>query len=218
MKHKYRFYPISANRLLVIFAFLLGLSGCFETQGEKTVAQQPIEVKVVIVTMFEFGDDTGDTPGEFQHWRERHGLSKRFAFPQSHHDIFMNEETGVLGIVTGMGTSRSSSAVMALGLDPRFDFSKSYWLVAGISGGDPQDVSIGSAVWAEYLVDGDYAHQIDAREMPEDWPTGYFPLFSKGPYDPNRPKAQSEVFRLNPKLAEWAYQLSKMSNYKIHWQ
>ncbi len=210
MKNNNRTYKSSLIRLSAVFMILLGLSSCSESSIDKpSVSKKPIEVKVVVITMFEMGEDTGDAPGEFQHWRERQGLTKRFPFPQSHHDIFMNEKTGVLGIVTGMGTSRSSSAVMALGLDPRFDFSKSYWLVAGIAGVDPENASMGSAVWAEYLVDGDYAHQIDAREMPEDWPTGYFPLFSKGPYDPNRPKPQSEVFRLNPQLVNWAYQLSK---------
>ena len=34
-------------------------------------AQSPIEVKVVVVTMFERGADTGDQPGELQHWVER---------------------------------------------------------------------------------------------------------------------------------------------------
>jgi len=46
---------------------------------------------------------------------------------------------------------------------------------------DPEDASIGSAAWAEYVVDGDLAHEIDAREMPPDWPTGRFPLDSKRP-------------------------------------
>ena len=178
-----------------------------------TSKHKPIEVKVVVVTMFEMGEDTGDAAGEFQHWKEKYGLDKRFAFPQSHHDIFMNEKKGVLAIVTGMGTSRSASAIMALGLDPRFDFTHAYWLVAGISGGDPADTSTGSAVWAEYLVDGDYGHEIDAREIPKDWPTGYFPLFSKGPYDPNKPTTQSEIFHLNSGLSEWAFQLTK--NIKI---
>lgn len=176
-----------------------------------TVAAQdmPIPVKLVVVTMFEIGEDEGDTAGEFQFWKERQKLSKRFPFPNSHHDIFMNEETGVMGIVTGIGTAKSTSAIMALGMDPRFDFSKTYWLVAGISGIDPEDASIGSAAWAEYLVDGDLAHQIDSREMPKEWETGYFPLFSKKPYDPNRREPAGEMFRLNPELTEWAYQLTK---------
>jgi purine nucleoside permease len=38
--------------------------------------------------------------------------------------------------------------LMALLLDPRFDFTKTYWLFTGISGVDPQVASVGSAAWA----------------------------------------------------------------------
>lgn len=197
---------------------LLALAGCeskVATEESKQTAQAsaaqtaPIPVKVVVVNMFEIGEDEGDTAGEFQLWKERQQLSQRFPFPQSHHDLFLNPETGVLGMVTGMGTNKAASAVMALGLDPRFDLSKAYWLVAGISGFDPADASIGSAAWAEWLVDGDLMHEIDSRELPEDWTTGIFPLFSKGPYPEKRPPNQGEVFRINGKLTEWAYQLTK---------
>lgn len=176
---------------------------------QNSLSETPIPVKVVIVTMFEIGEDEGDTAGEFQLWKERQKLTKRIPFPNSFHDIYMNEETGVLAIVTGIGTAKSTSATMALGMDPRFDFSKAYWLVAGIAGIDPEDASIGSAVWAEYLVDGDLAHEIDAREMPADWETGYFARYTKKPYDPNKPEPTGEMFRLNPELTEWAYQLTK---------
>lgn len=172
-------------------------------------APAPIEVKVVVVTMFEIGEDTGDTPGEFQHWKERAGLDTQYDFPQSFHDLYMNTETGVLGMVTGMGTAKSASAVMALGLDPRFDLSNAYWLVAGISGFDPADASIGSAAWAQYLVDGDFGHEIDAREIPDDWETGFFPLFAKQPYEKPNPPNQGEMFKINGGLAQWAYQLTK---------
>jgi purine nucleoside permease len=176
--------------------------------GLACVAQSaPIEVKVVVVTMFEIGADTGDTAGEFQLWRERQKLETRFPFAH-HHDLFFNDKTGVLGMVTGEGTANSATAVMALGLDPRFDLSHAYWLVAGIAGVDPEDASIGSAAWAEYVVDGDLAHEIDAREIPSDWPTGYFPLESKRPYDPDSHPAEGQVFRLNPALVDWAYRLT----------
>jgi len=168
----------------------------------------PIEVKVVVVTMFEIGADTGDLAGEFQLWRERQKLDERIPFAH-HHDLYFNRETGVLGMVTGMGTANSATAVMALGLDPRFDLSKSYWLIAGIAGVDPADASIGSAAWAEYLVDGDLAHEIDAREIPADWPTGYFARGTRKPYDPKKPEPTGEMFRLNPKLTEWAYQRTR---------
>ena len=79
--------------------------------------------------------------------------------------MFYNEDTQVLGIVTGIGTAKSASAIMALGLDSRLDLSNAYWIIAGIAGIDPEDASIGSAVWSSYLVDGDLAHEIDPREM-----------------------------------------------------
>jgi purine nucleoside permease len=180
--------------------------------GEPGLAgSRPIEVKVVVVTMFEIGADTGDTAGEFQLWRERQKLDERFAFAH-HHDLFLNGRTGVLGMVTGEGTANSATAVMALGLDPRFDLSRAYWLVAGIAGVDPEDASVGSAAWAQYIVDGDLAHEIDAREIPSDWSTGYFPLEARRPYDPEGRPAEGQVFRLNPELVEWAYQLTRGVN------
>lgn len=171
-------------------------------------AAKPIEVKVVVVAMFEIGQDSGDAAGEFQLWKERQQLDQRFAFAH-HHDLWFNPQTGVLGMVTGMGTANSATAVMALGLDPRFDLSHAYWLVAGIAGFDPADASIGSAAWAEYLVDGDLAHEIDAREMPKGWPTGYFPRGTQGPYGQPRPKPTGEMFKLNGALTDWAFQLTR---------
>src|SRR6202030_4870015 len=95
--------------------------------------EKPIPVKVVVVTMFERGADTGDEPGEFQYWVERSKLDRVIPFPQGYHDLRMNND-GVLGALTGVGTARAAASIMALGLDPRFDLRKAYWLVAGIAG------------------------------------------------------------------------------------
>lgn len=168
-----------------------------------------LPVRAVIVTMFEIGNDTGDAPGEFQLWKERRHLDTRIAFPQSYHDLFYNPDTRILGIVTGVGTARSATATMALGLDQRFDLSHAYWLVAGIAGIDPGKASIGSAAWARFLVDGDLAHEIDAREIPKEWRSGYFPLDRQGPNDPRPPNPRGEVFELNAGLRDWAYTLTK---------
>ena len=89
---------------------------------------------------------------------------------------------------------------MALGLDPRFDLSKAYWLVAGIAGADPQDASLGSAVWAEWVVDGDLAYEVDAREIPPQWTTGFVPLNETVPYGKPRNDENFTLFHLNPGL------------------
>lgn len=200
-----------------VFRFLLSgvvvtLIACSASQSSDqrtNVQAAPIEVRVVVVTMFEIGEDQGDAAGEFQLWRSRQNLYQRFTFPQSHHDLYFNSDSGILAMVTGMGTNKSSSAVMALGLDPRFDLRNAYWLVAGISGFDPEDAAIGSVAWADWVVDGDLAHEIDARELPDGWDSGYFPLFSKGPNTQPVPASQGEVFQLNAQLSDWAFQLTR---------
>ena len=135
----------------------------------------PFKVKVVIVTTFEIGQDRGDAPGEFQHWVEREHLDKVYPLPAGFHDVLANEQTGVIGIVTGEGTAHSATSIMALGLDPRFDLTHAYWLMAGIAGIDPADASLGSAAWAEWVVDGDLAHLIDPPRNAEGVAHGLLP-------------------------------------------
>jgi len=98
---------------------------------------------------------------------------------------------------------------MALGLDPRFDLSEAYWVVAGIAGANPDVMSLGSAAWAEWVVDGDLGHELDAREMPAGWPTGHIPLRKKAPYEPPVAATEGQVFHLDPALVDWAYRLTR---------
>jgi purine nucleoside permease len=170
---------------------------------------KPIQVKVVVVTMFEVGEDTGDRPGEYQLWVEREHLDRVIPLPASYRDHVRMNGDGVLGLLTGVGTARAAASVMALGLDPRFDFSKAYWIVAGIGGGDPVDVSLGSAVWADHVLDSDLAYEIDAREIPKDWTTGMVPLNHATPYEPPVRENGGEIYSLNPQLVGWAFNLTK---------
>ena len=193
------------------------LSGCAANQAPQTwrdctvtgPCAEPFKAKVVIVTMFERGEVEGDSPGEFQLWKERRDLDTVVPFPHGYRDVYVNEETGIVGFVTGIGTMHSAGTTMALGLDPRFDLSEAYWLVAGIAGIDPEDASIGSVAWSSYLIDGDLGHQIDAREKPDDWPTGYFARRTHGPLDTKRPDSQGERLVANPALRDWAFELTK---------
>ena len=172
-------------------------------------AQTPIEIKVVVISMFEVGADTGDVPGEYQYWVERQRLTEILPFPQGYHDLRLNPQTGVLGLLTGIGTARATASVMALGLDPRFDLTHAYFLVAGIAGIDPHAGSLASAVWADYVVDGDLGHEIDAREIPPAWPTGHIPLRKSTPYEQPRTDDNGLAYHLNPGLTAWAYNLTR---------
>jgi purine nucleoside permease len=172
----------------------------------------PIHPRVVVVTMFEVGADSGDVPGEFQYWVQREHLDRLLPLPAAYHGVRTNADGTVLGIVVGQGTSNAAASIMALGCDSRFDLSKSYWLVAGIAGISPSAGSIGSAAWAEYVVDGELAYEIDAREIPPGWPDGHVPLGADRPFQQPRPRDEfgsTIVYHLDPGLVDWAYTLTK---------
>src|SRR5207302_10519225 len=122
-------------------------------RGQATISGTPIRIKVVVVAMFERGEDTGDAPGEYQLWVEREHLDQIIPLPAGYHHVRLNKD-GVLGILTGVGTAKPAASVIAVALDPLFDLSTAYWLIAGTGGGDPADVSFGSAVWADHVLDG----------------------------------------------------------------
>jgi purine nucleoside permease len=198
---------IGSLALCIVFAFSTDEQSVAPA-GINSAANAPIRVKVVVVAMFERGEDTGDVPGEYQFWVEREKLDTIFPMPAGYHHVRMNTD-GVLGMLTGVGTAKAAASVMAVGLDPRFDFSRAYWIVAGIGGGDPNDVSLGSAVWANYVIDGDLAYEIDARQIPQSWNTGFVPLRRGKPYESPVDDGYGESYSLNQSLAEWAFSLTQ---------
>ncbi|MCQ8242092.1 purine nucleoside permease [Rhizosaccharibacter radicis] len=173
----------------------------------------PIPIRVVVVTTFELGSDTGDRPGEFQRWVEKLPLREVLPNPAGYRPLRINRELGVLGIVTGEGPTRAAASITALGHDGRFDLSHAYVVLAGIAGIDPHFGSPGAAVWAPHVVDGDLAHEIDAREIPAGWSTGYLPLQRATPFEQPVPPADSisgtMVYTLDPGLVRWAYALTR---------
>jgi purine nucleoside permease len=171
-------------------------------------AAKPIPVRVVVIAMFEVGNDTGDTPGELQYWVERDHLDQIYPLAAGYHAARMNSQ-GEMAILTGAGTAHAASTIMALGLDPRFDFSRAYWIVAGIAGGNPNRISLGSAAWAHYVVDGDLGYEIDAREVPPDWSTGYIPLRKSRPFEPPATPPDGQAFELDEALVQWAFTISR---------
>ncbi len=176
-------------------------------------AAAPLPIKAVVVTMFENGEPRGDEPGELQLWVERSDVVQEYPFPLGEFPLYLTAD-GVLLICVGGGIPNATASIMALGLDPRFDLSRAYWLVAGIAGGDPQDVSLGSAVWANHVVDGDLVYEIDAREIPDHWPYGFIPLGAKepaqGPQDVSDGWTLDTIhFALDSQLAAWAFETTR---------
>lgn len=187
----------------LILPVVAALIGCSPDEKPK------IPVKAVVVSMFEIGEHTGDQPGEMQFWVERGNFDRKLEFPLGLHDLYFRED-GLLLTCTGGGVTNATTSIMALGMDPRFDFSKAYWVVAGIAGADPADATIGDAIWAKWVVDGDLAYEIDAREIPDDWPYGFIALGAKEPDTLEEGWTVDTIaYRLNEDLVDWAYSLTK---------
>lgn len=190
------------RHLLVLVISVLAL-GCPLAAGAA-----PIPIKVVVLTTFESGADTGDRPGEFQFWAERLPLTKTLTVPGIERPVRYSED-GVLGVVTGM-RGRARESVAALALDPQFDLTRAYWIVAGIAGVDPRAGSIGSASWARYIVDADPIFEIDDREIPPDWPYGLYSLNTSRPGVKGSAEGSSGmVWKLDAGLTDWAYALTR---------
>src|SRR5258708_7843055 len=139
-----------------------------------------IAVRMVVIANFENGADMGDKPGEYQFWVEREHLDQALKVRGASGPVRRNDQ-GLYGLLL--------QNLTPFLLDPRFDFSKTYWLFTGISGVDPQVASVGSAAWARWVINGDELREIDDREIPAAWPYGLFAIGSMKPNtlptDPN---------------------------------
>jgi purine nucleoside permease len=175
------------------------------------VRADPLPVKVVIVTTFEADYDnpagTGESNGEASRWIKGLGLRTVLPLPAGFRPVHMNAD-GVAEIMTGMATARAASTTMAFGLDPRFDLTRAYWILAGTAGVDPAVASQGSAAWAEWVVDGDLNYSIDPREIPREWPDGRIPWDRTKPSDPPGSNI-GQFYHLDPGLVRWAYGLTR---------
>lgn len=180
-----------------------------------------IPVKAIVVANFEVGADTGDAPGEFQLWAEREHLDQVIPVRGALHPLRRNAQ-GLYGIVwggTGTMFGGTGEQMMALLLDPRFDFTHAYWLFTGISGADPAVASVGSAAWARWIVQGDTLRELDDREIPKDWPYGLFAIGARRPGEIPTDAASfggesgasglDMAVKLNQGLAYWAYGMTR---------
>jgi purine nucleoside permease len=203
-------FAVTISKCVVGLLAALSLAGA----GGWAQAKAPIEVRVVIVTTWESYDKDGkDQGGELHAWQSNWPLNTAMPFPVGIHPLQYDPKTHVLAVLTGMATARAASAITALGMDPRFDLTHAYWIVAGTAGVDPKIASAGSAAWARWVIDGDLIQELDPRDMPADWPTGVVPYGRSTPYELPAPALHTDDanvgYLLNRGLVDWAYARTK---------
>ena len=159
-------------------------------------------VKVMIISMF--GPEGQVWLDKLGPWKAIHvaGLSPDYPV------VNCNRQE-ICVMTTSMGHANAAASLMALTFSDKFDLRRTYFMIAGIAGIDPMQGTLGSAAWAKYLVDFGIQWELDAREKPDSWPSGFIGINTKGPADKPPLDYKTEVFRLNPDLADAAYALSK---------
>jgi len=182
-------------------ALLAALPACADTwdQHERGEGHDP---KVMIVSMF--GPEGQVWLDHLGPWHETQvpGLSPDY--PSVHCN-----RAEVCVLTTGMGHTNAAASVMALVFSQVFDLSRTYFMVAGIAGINPEQGTLGSTAWARYLVDFGIQWEIDGREIPSTWTTGYLGINTKSPTEKPPLDYRTEVFQLNEALLQKAYALSR---------
>jgi purine nucleoside permease len=152
-------------------------------------------VKVMIIDMFS---------SEAQPWIDNLGLTEEIpirGLSSDYPTIHCNADD-VCQMTTGEGHANVAASTMALLLSDHFDLRRSYILIAGIAGINPQIGTTGSAAWARYLVDYGISWEIDPREMPPSWPYGYIGIYTSGPGVVPEFTYRTEVFQLDEALLQ----------------
>jgi purine nucleoside permease len=125
-------------------------------------------------------------------------------FPHAH----CNANYTVCQITTGEAEINAASTITALYLSPLFNLTTTYFLIAGIAGINPYQGTTGTAAFARFAVQAALQYEIDSREIPANWSTGYFALGTLQPGQYPENIYGSEVFELNVNLRDKALSLA----------
>ena len=137
--------------------------------GKPFAIYQP---KAFIISMFSLERDPWLKAMDFVHNITIPGLSP--VYP----DIHCTTNYTICQITTGEGEINAASSISALTLNPLFDLTKTYFLVGGIAGGEPNYTTIGGVTFAKYAVQVGLEYQLayeDYHKTNPDWISGYIP-------------------------------------------
>lgn len=107
-------------------------------------------------------------------------------------------------VVLGESEINAASTMSALVLAPEFNLKQTYFLVGGIAGINPETASICDVTFARYAVQVALQYEFDARELPSNFSTGYFPQGANSPSQYPQSIYGTEVFEFNVKLRDIA--------------
>ncbi|OIW26038.1 purine nucleoside permease [Coniochaeta ligniaria NRRL 30616] len=115
-------------------------------------------------------------------------------------------------VTTGEAEINAASTVMAVALSPKFDLTKTYFMIGGIAGVSPKEAALGSVALSRFAIQVALQYEFDAREMPENFTTGYLPYGTDFPDEYPTTIYGTEVFELNEALRDIAFEYASKAN------
>ncbi|WP_405166328.1 purine nucleoside permease [Nocardia sp. NBC_01499] len=170
---------------LTVFATATMAVGC-GGGGASTAA--PVKVGVLVITMFD---------PEVEPWLQRESLPITVDVPTSYKPVHCNAD-GLCVAETGQGKTNAAATMMAVLDSPKLDFSTAHFLTVGTAGAPPDQVTLGSATWARWVVDFDLGNHLVPAEAPG-LPHGYRPVENYN----------TAAYHLNEQLVDTAFGLTE---------
>ncbi|KAF7316197.1 WD-REPEATS-REGION domain-containing protein [Mycena indigotica] len=165
-----------------------------------------IHPKVFIITMFDLEAQVWFNIPEFT-------LDRKLVFPglpPKYPSVNCTNDGNICLVTTGQAEVNAASTISAVVYSGNFNLTSTYFLVAGVAGINPKLATIGAVTFARYAVQVGVQFEVDARQIPSNFSTGYFAQGSTGPGQP--PSVDwwygTEVFELNDALRQAAFNLT----------
>jgi purine nucleoside permease len=115
-------------------------------------------------------------------------------------------------VTTGEAEINAAATITAVVLSGKFDLRKTYFMVGGIAGVNPKYGALGSVALSKYAIQVALQYEFDAREMPENFTTGYLPYGTFLPDQYPTTLYGTEVMEVNEALRDVAYEYALKAN------
>ncbi|KAJ5186901.1 hypothetical protein N7449_009895 [Penicillium cf. viridicatum] len=195
---------LTASLLLTGSSLCAGATGTHQKGHHGAIAP-----KVFIVSMFAPEAEAWWNIPEFDLFAHNitiPGLSPLFP------DVYCTEDYDVCQLVTGEGEINAAATVTSVAFSPIFDLTQTYFFVAGIAGVSPKKATTGSATFARYAVQVALQYEIDIRELPSNYTTGYVAQGTEFPGQYPTSIYGTEVFEVNAELRTIAANFARKAN------
>ncbi|SPJ33869.1 purine-nucleoside phosphorylase [Kushneria phyllosphaerae] len=168
----------------------------------KAADESPRHVRAMVITTF---------GPERKVWAEKLAPMQDITVPGLHGSfgsVSCNDDDVCL-MTTGKGYANAATSISTLAFSPEFDLSDSWFLVSGVASIDPHQGTLGTPTWPRYLVDFGIQWELDARDIPDGWTTGYLSINTHTPTQDPHQEYGTEFYHLDDALVDRAVALSK---------